>query len=365
MVVLAVAGTTWGYSALSKSVTLSLDGRTQQVTAMGGTVGDVLADEGVEVGPHDEVAPSPDEKVSDGTRISVRFGRPLELSVDGNEKTYWVTATEVSGALGQIGRRFVGADLSTSRGASIDREGIALEVVTPKSLTVKLGAKKPVKRTITALTVGEALHELGVHVGKRDRVAPAREHELRDGDRIVFTDIRVVTKHVKGQALDFETVEKSDDSMYQGDSTVVREGREGARDVTYQLTYRNGRLTTTKVLRAKVLRAPVNEVVRVGTKEQAPEPAPAPTSNFAGGSTVWDSLAQCESGGNWATNTGNGYYGGLQFNVGTWQSYGGSRPPSSARRETPSAGAPKGRPAPRRGGRRAAPAGPPPPPPGP
>ncbi len=42
------------------------------------------------------------------------------------------------------------------------------------------------------------------------------------------------------------------------------------------------------------------------------------------GDTVWDALARCESGGNWAINTGNGYYGGLQFSVGTWQGNGGS-----------------------------------------
>ena len=41
------------------------------------------------------------------------------------------------------------------------------------------------------------------------------------------------------------------------------------------------------------------------------------------GDTVWDDLAQCESGGNWAINTGNGYYGGLQFSHGTWHGYGG------------------------------------------
>ncbi len=63
---------------------------------------------------------------------------------------------------------------------------------------------------------------------------------------------------------------------------------------------------------------------RVGTKQPAPQPAPAPAANFAAGGTVWDQLAQCESGGNWATNTGNGYYGGLQFNLGTWQAYGGT-----------------------------------------
>jgi resuscitation-promoting factor RpfA len=37
----------------------------------------------------------------------------------------------------------------------------------------------------------------------------------------------------------------------------------------------------------------------------------------------WDRVAQCESGGNWSTNTGNGYYGGLQFAPQTWRSYGG------------------------------------------
>lgn len=41
------------------------------------------------------------------------------------------------------------------------------------------------------------------------------------------------------------------------------------------------------------------------------------------GNTSWDTVASCESGNNWATNTGNGYYGGLQFDQGTWEAYGG------------------------------------------
>ncbi|MGV0327527.1 resuscitation-promoting factor Rpf1 domain-containing protein [Corynebacterium confusum] len=49
----------------------------------------------------------------------------------------------------------------------------------------------------------------------------------------------------------------------------------------------------------------------------------APTASAAPDSD-WDRLAQCEAGGNWNINTGNGYYGGLQFNAGTWQAYGGN-----------------------------------------
>ena len=41
--------------------------------------------------------------------------------------------------------------------------------------------------------------------------------------------------------------------------------------------------------------------------------------------SVWDSVAACESGGNWSIDTGNGYYGGLQFSSSTWNAYGGTR----------------------------------------
>lgn len=49
--------------------------------------------------------------------------------------------------------------------------------------------------------------------------------------------------------------------------------------------------------------------------------------------SVWDRLAQCEAGGNWSINTGNGYYGGLQFSLSSWQAVGGSGLPSDASRE--------------------------------
>ncbi|MEU0395071.1 transglycosylase family protein [Streptomyces sp. NPDC006208] len=48
------------------------------------------------------------------------------------------------------------------------------------------------------------------------------------------------------------------------------------------------------------------------------------TSVSAATASEWDTVAQCESGGNWSVNTGNGFYGGLQFSASTWAAYGGS-----------------------------------------
>ncbi len=64
----------------------------------------------------------------------------------------------------------------------------------------------------------------------------------------------------------------------------------------------------------------------------------APLSIAAGtaqaqGNVNWDAVAQCESGGNWSINTGNGYYGGLQFSPSTWSSNGGSGSAANASRE--------------------------------
>lgn len=61
-------------------------------------------------------------------------------------------------------------------------------------------------------------------------------------------------------------------------------------------------------------------VLLAGTANAAPDP-------------IWDKIAQCESGGNWNIDTGNGYRGGLQFSASTWRAYGGSGSASDASRE--------------------------------
>lgn len=57
----------------------------------------------------------------------------------------------------------------------------------------------------------------------------------------------------------------------------------------------------------------------------------APTAGVASADDVnWEAIAQCESGGNWSANTGNGYYGGLQISQSTWDEFGGVGSPAAA-----------------------------------
>jgi LysM repeat protein len=77
--------------------------------------------------------------------------------------------------------------------------------------------------------------------------------------------------------------------------------------------------------------APVQTQAQAGGVPQAPSSTPVSTSAPASsGGVNWSAIAACESGGNWSANTGNGFYGGLQFTEQTWLAYGGGQYASSA-----------------------------------
>jgi PKD repeat protein len=226
---------------------------------------------------------------------------------------------------------------------------MALEVTTPKTITVVAdGATQSI--TTTSATAGDLLTEQGLTLGETDRMTLYPTTPLMD--RMVLQVFRVqVSEVTETQPIEFETVETEDPASPEGDETVTTEGVAGERTVTYTVTVTDGVETGRVVASDTVTREPVAEQVSVGTME-APAPAAAPsssaTSSSGGGNTGaappassggldWDALARCEAGGNWSINTGNGYYGGLQYNISTWNAYGGqdfaSRPDLATREQ--------------------------------
>ncbi|HLK94393.1 MAG TPA: transglycosylase family protein [Nocardioidaceae bacterium] len=341
LVVLGLVAGTFAYSTMHKSVTLSVDGEETELTTFSDDVGQVLAEEGVDLSERDVVQPAVDSSIDDGTRIAVRYARKLTLAVDGDRSSYWVTATSVGGALGEIGTRFAGADLSESRGSHLGRGGLELEVVTPKKVT--LVSKQGKRRLVTTeLTVADVVDSAGITIDRDDELTPAADREVRRGLRIVATDVS--TRMRTGtRAVPFQTTVRYSDDMLEGRTELVRPGRDGKQRVRIRRVLADGDLRSRKVVDTTVVKAPVDRVEVHGTKdrpEPEPEPQPEPESSTSapvvGDTAVWDQLAQCESGGDWSINTGNGYYGGLQFNLGTWQAMGGgayAALPSEASRE--------------------------------
>ncbi|WP_269457288.1 resuscitation-promoting factor [Pedococcus dokdonensis] len=312
-----------GVSHFDKSVTLSVDGKASTVHAFGSTVGDVLEKKDISIGEHDVVVPAPGTPVADGQKIVVRYGRKLTVTIDGRTRDYWTTATTVSAALQELGIRADSARLSTSRSMSLGRQGLVFSVSTPKQVVVRADGKNRTTTT-TALTVADVLSELKIAKDSDDRVKPGVTTALTPGLKIAVQ--RVSTKQVKEtKAIAAPVTRKTDSSLYKGQTKTLKAGSDGAKLVTYKVTKVDGKVESKKIVSAKVTQKPVGAIVAVGTKARPVRDA----GNVSGAginlsnAAMWDRIAQCESGGNWSINTGNGYYGGLQFATSSWLANGG------------------------------------------
>jgi uncharacterized protein YabE (DUF348 family) len=325
----AVVGGSVAYANKSKTVTVSVDGQVQKVHTFGSTVADALAAKKIQVGQHDLVAPALDAKLEDGQEIAVQYGRQLTVTADGDKKQFWTTADSVNQALADLGLHYDGAQLSTSRSAPIGRQGLDLVVRIPKTVQfVRQGKVVSVK--LVAMTVREAITGAKVGFDGNDRVTPALATPLRAGVNrisIVKVDVKNVTKVL---AVAFGSKVTKSASLYVGDTKTTTKGVAGRRSVGYVLTYLDGKLASTKAVTSKVVTKPVTQLVTVGTKAKpaptstsAPTKPAAPPAPSTGDTSAWDRIAACESGGNWSVDSGNGYYGGLQFDHGTWVAYGG------------------------------------------
>ena len=173
----------------------------------------------------------------------------------------------------------------------------------------------------------------------------------------------ITTREVKKtRTIHFGVKRVETDKLEKGDTKVTRAGEDGKKVVTIRESLVDGKVVKTKVIDTDVTREAVDKVIAVGTKS-APErvaplprktseprrstPSPSPSTSdepTSSGSklnlaraSMWDRIADCESGGNWSINTGNGYYGGLQFDLQTWRGAGGrdfaSRPDLASRGE--------------------------------
>jgi len=324
-----VAGSV-AWLSMDKSVTLTVDGQARAVKTYASTVGGVLDDQHLTVGQHDTVAPARDARITDGAEIVLRRGRLLTLTVDGQTRQVWTTATTVRDALNQIGYRQANLWMSSDRSTRLPLAGYQLSLRMPKSVTIVSGGTK---RTIstTAPTVGAALDQAGIDLGAGDKLSPLSSSPVRAGMTITLT--RLTTKTSTTEAvIEYKTIEKTDPNADPGSRTVQTKGVTGLQQVTTVMTYVDGKLTSSKVVKRVVVKKPVDEVVVVGPEQESAPPVaqPAGCADFpTTGGLNWCGLAQCESGLNPnAYNPAGPYYGLYQFDVQTWQANGGTGTPS-------------------------------------
>ncbi|WP_330345172.1 ubiquitin-like domain-containing protein [Streptomyces longwoodensis] len=322
LVVAFLAGGTTAFVAEDKAVELTVDGTPRTLHTFADDVTELLAEEGVAVGPHDVVAPGPGTGLGDGEEVEVRYGRPLRLTLDGERHEVWTTERTVEGALRQLGVRAEGAYLSAARSRPIGRGGLALDVRTERSVTVMADGRARTVRT-NAATVREAVEEAGITLRGQDTTSVPPDSFPRDGQTV--TVLRITGgREVREEPIPFVVRRVADPTQFKGTEVVEQTGQPGLRRVTYSLRTVNGVRLKPRRVRAEVVRVPRAQVVKVGTR-------PLPASVHGADGLDWRGLAACESGGRPDAVDPSGTYGGLyQFDTRTWHTLGGSGRPQDA-----------------------------------
>ncbi|WP_235457170.1 resuscitation-promoting factor [Williamsia sp. Leaf354] len=297
---------------MHKTVKIDVDGKIVTVATMRSSVEDVLADQGYEPANGDLVSPKPSAGVADGQTITFHRLKTLVIDVDGAKREVKTNAVTVEQALAQENLASPTIDVQAPRTETLPVDGAALSVTLPKKVTLVDATKKSTPE-VAAKTVGELLADMGAPLAGDDTVVPAADTAVTANMNIAVTRIR--TEQVEAtEPLTAPDKETPDPELVKDKREVKVPGKPGTQQVTYSVTTVNGKETKRVKLGSQELEQPVAAQVNVGTKPGAP---------FVPNGSVWDQLVQCESTGNWAINTGNGFYGGVQFDQNTWDRWGG------------------------------------------
>ena len=212
---------------------------------------------------------------------------------------------------------------------SVPTGGLAVAVMAPQG--------EPETRSLQADLASQAT-DLGTASMSLERNAPSSPASYAPVAAPTTGSDIVDAQVVESQELPVPQKEVQDPNLEEGTRTVVDPGTAGERSVIWRVSYDQGREVSRERIGAGQDTPATPRVVKVGTKKKAEETSERAEKAESSESSapavangaVWDKLAKCESGGDWSTDTGNGYQGGLQFDKKTWQSYGGDQYSSTA-----------------------------------
>lgn len=303
-------------AAFKKDVVIDLNGEQLALATLSNSVAGALKDAGIEVDNQDIVYPAPSESLADDAHITVRTMKQVAVIVDGKTQTVNTNATTVGELVEQmdsVPAALKALGLSSPADARLSDEGMKIDVVTPKIISITDGGRTAFL-SIAAANVKEVLQARGISLDGDDTVSPSLHSKVENNTHIVVDRVEVSTFEGT-EAYEAEPQYTDDPNKLVGIEDVLTPAIPGERKVQRKITTVNGVESANEIVAEEILVPAQAAHISRGTKISRVPAVPL--------GSVWDTLAQCESTGNWSINTGNGFHGGLQFHPQTWTAYGG------------------------------------------
>ncbi|HEX3568507.1 MAG TPA: ubiquitin-like domain-containing protein [Candidatus Saccharimonadales bacterium] len=290
----------------SRIVIVSHDKQKETVPTRAKTVGELLARLNIQLHTGDVVEPAKNTPIDqDDFRINVYRAVPVEI-IDGATATYTFSAATTTRSIAeQAGFSLYPEDDLTLAPTTnfVSQDVIGQQLVINRSIPINLNlyGTQAVIRT-HAKTVGDLIAEKHIKLAPGDTVQPGMDTPLTANGQIflLHKGMQVVSEEQDIQ-MPVQTVQ--DSTLTSGTTAVRQQGSPGKQLVTYLLLPNGAR----QQIQLVVTQQPITQILAIGTAPRAQQ------------LQAWlAALRQCESGGNYQDNTGNGFYGAYQFSQGTW-----------------------------------------------
>lgn len=255
------------------------DGRVQTrlAVAAGTTVEEALAEAEIAVKEQDFLTPGRGEVLTDDdAEIVISRCAGVTVAVGGEEQKLTLTGATVSDALNEAGIALNLHDYVNHSTEAYLEDGMEIFVLRRNEVTLVVDGETRVCLT-TAYAVDDLLAEQELVIDAKDRISPSGDTPLADGMEIEVKRVSVKTVKER-EPIPFETKTEYSSELYKGESREKTAGVDGEKEITYEITYVNGKPGKKKAVGEKVIKEPVDQVILEGTKEKSQPKKPTSPS---------------------------------------------------------------------------------------
>lgn len=294
----------------TRVLTVYVDGEVKTVTSNATTVGEALKKMGIALGAEDKTEPLASAPIEGGEfKVNVYRARPITV-VDGANNYTVMTAErsprQVAEEAGFATKQEDEFEFERSDEPFEGAPGTQMVIKRAKTITFELYGKSSTLNT-NEVTVGQMLRERGISLDQGDELNVPAESRITEG---MLVSLAKVNKNVETveEVAKFTEEQIRDAQQPTSYRKIQSPGKDGKKLVTYEIVSKNGGAPVRTAIKEVITEQPIKQVVIVGAK----------SNTFSGDfGAALAKLRSCE--GAYTSNTGNGYYGAYQFNLGTWR----------------------------------------------
>ncbi|WKA54861.1 G5 and 3D domain-containing protein [Planococcus shixiaomingii] len=252
------------YEGTKNTITMTANGKTEEVKTHAKTVGEFLEEQEITVAKDDYLSQSASAPIEGDGKVEWDQAEQYTVTVDGKAKTAWTTKNTVADILDKAEIEVTKHDkVSPALEEQVD-EDTAISVEKAFEVTILDGLEQK-KAWSTSTTVADFLKQQNISLSELDRVETGMDEVVLPNSEVKVVRVEKVTDVVE-DSVKFAAETKKDSSLLKGEEKIVQKGQKGIVKKTYEVVKENGKEVKRDLKKEKVVKEPKKQVTAVGTK---------------------------------------------------------------------------------------------------